>query len=93
MQGLGKGCALSTVLIVQATAEEVHRVYGKPRHTPRLRWNGAFLHGPAVGWASGSGFSEPNTAIRAPAPPTAVSRDRNSGLGYRLKPGFRLFHS
>ena len=34
MQGLGKGGALSLFTIVQATAEEVHRVYYKPRHKP-----------------------------------------------------------
>ena len=67
MQGLGKGGALSPVLIVQATAEEVHRVYFKPRHKPRFRWSDALLQGPAVGWASGSGLSEPSTVIRAPA--------------------------
>ena len=49
MQGLGKGGALSLILIVQATAEEVHRVYYKPRYKPRLRWNGALLQGQAVG--------------------------------------------
>jgi predicted ATPase len=41
---------LSLVLIAQATAEEVHRVYYKPRHKPRLRWSDALLQGPAVGW-------------------------------------------
>ena len=29
-----------------------------------LRWSGELLQGPAEGWA---GFSEPHTAIRAPA--------------------------
>ena len=33
MHGLGKGGALSLALIVQATAEEVHRIYYKPRRT------------------------------------------------------------
>ena len=36
----------------------------------------ALLQGPGMGWAPGSRFSEPNTAIRAPAPPAAVSRRR-----------------
>ena len=45
MQGLGKGGALSLVLIVQATAEEVRRVYYKSRHTPGLRWSDTFLQG------------------------------------------------
>ena len=48
LQGLGKGGALSLVLIVQATAEEVHSSYYKPRHKPRLRWSDALLQGPAV---------------------------------------------
>ena len=29
--------------IVQATAEELHRVYYKPRHKPRLRWSDALF--------------------------------------------------
>ena len=37
IEGLDMGGALSLVLIVQATAVEVHRVYSKPRHKPRLR--------------------------------------------------------
>ena len=49
MQGLGKGGALSLVLIVQATAEEVHRLYYELRHKPKLRWSDAFLQGPAGG--------------------------------------------
>ena len=48
MKGLGKGGALSLVLIVQATAEKVNRAYYK-RHKPGLRWSGALLQGPAVG--------------------------------------------
>ena len=36
IQGLGKGGALSPVLIVQATAEEVHLAYYKPRHKLEL---------------------------------------------------------
>jgi len=47
--GLGKGGALSLVFIVQATAEEVLRVYFKLRHKPRLRWSDALQQGPAVG--------------------------------------------
>ena len=43
MQGLGMGGALSLVLIVQVTAEEVHRSYYKPRHKPRLRWSGKLI--------------------------------------------------
>ena len=41
MRGLGKGGAISLVLIVQATAEEVHVVYGqvKSRITPWETWS------------------------------------------------------
>jgi hypothetical protein len=49
MNGLGKGGALSLVLIVQTTVEEVYRVYCKLRHKQMLRWSDAFLQGPAVG--------------------------------------------
>ena len=46
-----RGGALSLVLIVQATAEEVNRLYYKPRHKAGLRWSGALLQGPAVEWS------------------------------------------
>ena len=88
MQGPCKGGALSPVLIVQATSEEVHRVYYKPRHKPMLSWSGAFMQGPTVVWAPGSKFSEPNTAIRAPAPPTAAARRREEeAVGRSLRTG------
>ena len=45
IKGLGKGGALSLVPIIQATTEEVHHVYYKPRHKPRLRWSNALLQG------------------------------------------------
>ena len=79
--GLGKEGALPLVLIVQATAEEVHRAYKKPRHKPMLRWSDALLQGPAVGEApAASRLSEPNTTARAPAPPTAATRRREEGV-------------
>ena len=37
------------------------------------------LQDPAVGWTSGSRFYEPNTAVRAPAHPAAVTRRREEG--------------
>ena len=47
--GLGKGGgALSLDLIVEATGEEVNRVYYKPRHKPRLRRGGVPLQDPAL---------------------------------------------
>jgi len=49
MQGLGKKGDLSLVLIVQATAEEVHRAYCGPRHNTKLRWRNASLQGPLWG--------------------------------------------
>ena len=79
---------MSLVLIVQATAEDAHNVNYKLLHKPRLRRGDAFLQGPAVEWAPGSRFSEPNNAIRAPPPPAAVARRRKEGaVGRSLTPG------
>jgi len=50
INGFGKGGDLSLVLIVQATAEEVHRSYHKPRHESELYSSGALFQGPAVGY-------------------------------------------
>ena len=82
-----RGGALSLVLIVQATAKR-NRAFFKPRDKPRLRWSDALLQGPTVGLTSGSGFFEPDTALRAPAPPAAVARRREEGtLGRSLRAG------
>ena len=86
MQGIGKGGALFLVLIVQATAEEVHRISCKQIHKPRLSWSDALLQGPAVGKTSGSRFSEPNTAIRSPAPSSAVTRRHEEEAAGRRGP-------
>ena len=46
------------------------------------------LQGPALGYTSRSELFEPNTAIRAPAPPTAAAHSREGwAIGRSLRTG------
>jgi hypothetical protein len=76
IQGLGKGGALSLVLTAKATTEEMHRVFSNRDINPGCV--GAMHCYKAPLWSRRWDLRlyEPNTAIFAPTPPTAVTRRR-----------------